>query len=400
MASDEEPQNPFEFLLRDLARAMSAQGVDVHRLRAEFAELALSAAEVLGPEHRAPIEELGRVASRYLPESRVAKVLGLEHELSVRALHPRDGYAELVAELGDYLALLEQAVAGSMTVSGNPAAQGDPFGFAAISQLAQQAGPMIVNAQLGSVLGHFALASLSRSELVLPRPARSDVTVFPLALEAMAREVDAPVAEVALWVILEDAARGPIVAAPVVADRLDVELRLFLLDLRADAEALGKRLTEGGGLARLANVEDLSSMDLAALFEAPESPARTANLRELTATAAFVVGVAGAALLELRPRLFGRATWIDELVDRREQAPAIAALASLFGMELPEINAHAERFAAQLVLRDDAAELVARALGDAEAFPTLEELGDVASWAARVALGEGRPGPNASDGNA
>lgn len=392
MASDEEPQNPFEFLLRDLARAMSAQGSDPSRVRDEFAQLALSGADALGATERAPFEELGPIASRYLPESALAvRVVG-EVEIGVRTLHPRDLYAELVGELREYLVLFERALGGTVVTEPQFTDAMDPEMGRLFATLAAQAGPMMVNAQLGSVLGHFAMASLSGTELVLPRSLHAGATVAPAAIGRVAAELGAPAAEVGLWVVLEDAVRGPLIASPNVADRLDVELRLFLLDLRADAEAMGRRLLERGGIAGLG---ELGGFGLEGLFEAEESPARQANLRELATTASFVLGVARAALEELRPRLFGRAGWIESLADRREQEPATLALANLFGMDLAAVEAASQRFAGQLLVREDRAELVGAALADPDAFPNADELADVERWADRLARGGSRQDPEA-----
>jgi len=387
MASDDEPRNPFEFLLSDLARAMSAQGMDPHRIRSEFAQLALSGAEGLDPGLRGPLEELGQIVTRYLPESELGGAIVPEADHAVRAVHPRDLYEELSADWADYISLFERALGGPVL---DPSTLGPGIDAATagmVAALAAQAGPMVVNAQLGSVLGHFAMAQLARTELVLPRPSRSDATLAPLAIGRAAAELRAPVAEVGLWLALEDLLRGALIACPVVADRLDVELRLYLLDLRADAEAIGRRLLERGGLGGL---EDLGGLAASGLFEADESPARAANLRELVTTHAFVVGVARAALEELRPRLFGRVSWIEQLADRREQEPAVVALANLFGLDLAEVNAAAERFAGQLLVREDRVRLVRAATESTEAFPSVDELADVGAWAARLEAGEPR----------
>ncbi len=389
MASDEEPVNPFEFLLNDLVRAMSAEGADPSRVRDQLARVALGATPSLSATERAPLEDLGLVVARYLPESSIAAQVVPDPSPLVRAQHPSDVYAELVSELGPYLELFEQSVGaafvpgGAVEASGTLVAQMLPL-------VSERLGPLVVNAQLGSLLGHYSSSCLIRCELVVPRAQRAGATLAAAAVRQVASELGVSVEELGLWLAFDDVLRGALLANPVVVDRLDVELRLFLLDLRADVDALSEHLRGRWSELGAERPGELFGLGVAEWLNRDESEAQRANRRELQTTAAFVVGVSLAALEQLRPRLFGHGAWIKGLTDLREHRSAVVALAELFGMDVAAITATAERFAVALSQRDDAPELVARALRDADAFPTHDELAAPDRWAERLEAQEPR----------
>ncbi|MGC8481467.1 MAG: zinc-dependent metalloprotease, partial [Acidimicrobiales bacterium] len=176
--SDDRPSgsNPFEFLMGDMIRAMGSQGQDPFAMLAQFAQVATSDAQAsanVDPARRIALENLYRVAVlqtdglNFLPPTFTAAAIPLE-------VHNPTSFAR--DTLNDWRSYLESLLQAMTPPTGGlfPAQHDGEAGlpnemFTMLSQFGSQLSPMLSGAQIGSLVGHFALDSMTGFEVVLPR---------------------------------------------------------------------------------------------------------------------------------------------------------------------------------------------------------------------------------------
>ncbi|MHB8189577.1 MAG: zinc-dependent metalloprotease [Ferrimicrobium sp.] len=395
MSEFEDPSgsNPFSFMLGDIIRALGSNQVDPTEIRRQFAQLALGGSGSDGIElhAREQVEMLAELAARHLASAPIVGPLVPAVPTKVSMLRPSEWIDVTFRALGPYLDLLADAFSGSVKgvteqsiATLSDAAPNDMLAFAA--QLSSSIGPMLSNAQIGSLIGHWALSAWSGYDLVIPRPS-DGVVLVPAALVRAASTLLIPEDELVLYWCARELAVSLIVALPLVADRLDTELRLYLLDVRADTSRMLESFTEGtmsdpGFLERFGS-------DPGMFLSADPSPAQQANLRELEVTLALIEVAVMLALGSSFGPLAGSGRWLDSMYVAREEDPARSTVASVFGMDLAQTRARAGRLVSELELLgaelDSIAGWVGRALMEPDAAPSPEEFGDPGRWITRLA---------------
>jgi len=384
VSESEEPRNPFQFMLDDLLRAIGSANLDPGAVRRQFMGVAFGVAEaneLPSVTDRGRIEGLFELATRQVASS---GLLPDHVARPFRIVSASELGEALLVGLAPYLDLLAQALSGQVeSGAANPAELQvtSELDLARLTaSLSATVGPMFANGQIGSVLGHYALAALSLLDLALPVRGAGEALIVGHNLMAAAESVHATLEEVALYWLMREQVMAWVLEQPVVADRLDTELRLYLLDLKADTTRMVQGLAEGV----MNDPNFLVHFDPTTVLESSSSPAQEANLADLAATMAVVGAVHELVMAQIVPRVFGGAPWLERLKERLDEEPARVMLASVFGLRPAEIRARAERFASG-ISTEHAEELIA-ALGEHERFPSAAEVDDPGLWLLRLQL--------------
>jgi uncharacterized protein (DUF2342 family) len=283
-----------------------------------------------------------------------------------------------------YLDLLASALSGSVPQAPQSGSMDISLGsendFASLAaSLSASLGPMFSNAQVGSLVGHYALSALGTHDLLLPLSGAGDLGVVVAGLGRVSAAIDVPLDEVALYWSMRELIVAQIMAQPVILDRFDTELRLYLLDLKADTTRMMESFAEGA----MSDPNFLTNFDPSAMLQQSTSPAQVANVAELQTTMAIVQTFVELAMNQIGPTVFGSVGWIESLNQYLDEDPARSVMASVFGVTLSEIRARAERFTLELGESPEDIEALTAALTEASLFPSPDELDDVALWRLR-----------------
>ncbi len=382
VADSDEPINPFQFMMDDIMKAIGSANIDPQGLRRQFMGLALgaeSANALPAMSERTRVESLFDLATRHLEAvGFLSSVPWTPRRLLVE--RPVDIAERCLEGLKPYLDLLASALAGSVPSGSMDLAVGAETDFASLAaSLSASLGPMFSNAQVGSLVGHYALSALGTQDLLLPLTPPGDLGVIVGNLERVATAIHVPLDEVALYWSMRELIVARVLAQPVILDRFDTELRLYLLDLKADTTRMMESFAEGA----MSDPNFLTNFDPTAMLEQSTSPAQVANVAELQTTMAVVQAFVELVMAQIGPSVFGSTTWIEGMNQYLDEDPARSVMASVFGVTLAEVRARAERFAGEVDgTEDDIAALVA-ALHDASLFPSPDELDDPNLWRLR-----------------
>lgn len=391
MADFSEAGGPFGFMFGDLMRALGSAHIDPSEIRRQFCMLALGdqGGQGIDLDHRERIEPLFDLAARQVQTSLVVSSLISPRVPNLSMVRPLEWAEVTFRDLSSYFDLLGQTLGGSMDVLGSLPELGDasdPSTGALMSQLASSLGPLLSNAQVGSLVGHWGLNAWSGYDLPLPRSSQ-DIMICPGTLIGAAEREGELADEIVLYWCAHELVTQALVRSPVLADRLDTEIRLYLLDVRSDTAKMLKSLTEGA-MNDPSILEKLGSDPQMFLATEP-SPAQEANLRELLVTLAVLDMATDLALDSDSGPLAGSQRWLSRVRDYRLEEPGRGAVAQVFGLNLASAEEAATRmiqdFASLGAERSDIADWVLRALTDGECMPHPEELSDVGSWIRRIA---------------
>ncbi len=382
MADSEEPINPFQFMMDDIMKAIGAANIDPQGLRRQFMGLALgndAANELPAMSERYRVESLFDLASRHLETvGFMSSLTGPSRRLIVE--RPVDIAERFLDGLKPYLDLLASALSGGAQSGSMDLALGSEADFASLAaSLSASLGPMFSNAQIGSLVGHYALSALGSQDLLLPLPSVGELGIVVANLQRVARAVNVPLDELALYWSMRELVVARVMAQPVILDRFDTELRLYLLDLKADTTRMMESFAEGA----MSDPNFLANFDPSAMLQQSTSPAQVENVAQLQTTMAIVESFVELAMAQIGPGVFGSMSWIDTVNQYLDEDPGRSVMASVFGVDLPEVRVRAERFARELAdSPDDVVALVA-ALSDPTGFPSPEELDNASLWRLR-----------------
>lgn len=386
VADSDEPINPFQFMMDDIMKAIGSANVDPQGLRRQFMGLALgsqAANELPAMAERTRVEALFDLATRHL------ETVGFISALSTSSGHlvverPVDIAERFLDGFRPYLDLLASALSGSAPPMSQPGAMdlatGSDNDFASLAaSLSATLGPMFSNAQVGSLVGHYALSALGTQDLLLPLSTHRELGVVVGNLQRVAEAINTPLDEVALYWCMRQLVVDRVMAQPVISDRFDTELRLYLLDLKADTTRMMESFAEGA----MSDPNFMTNFDPSAMLQQSTSPAQIANVAELQTTMAVVQALVELVMAEIGPMVFGSTNWIERMNQYLDEDPARSVMASVFGVTLSEVRARAERFAGEL--RDSPEDIAAlvSALADPSLFPSAGELDDVNLWRLR-----------------
>ncbi len=383
MSESESPFDPMRFMFSDLAKAMSSAQSDPAEVRRQFIELAISSdpqAQSVPLDARMAIEELYPLALRYARNIPFLEPIVPAIDPPLELLSVREFATRLMDRLSTYLDILITAISSQIIpVADAEQSPGDLTQL--FVNLSSQIGPMLGNAQIGSLIGHFALAALSGNDLVLPAPGDS-IAVIPAAVGSYAEKVGQNLEEVALYWLIREALLSFVIHTPVMMDRLDTQVRLHLLDMKADGAALVERFTK----TAMTDPSALANLDPQAFLSIEPSEAELANRSELEVTLAVAYTVRDLAMSQIRLGVFGSSPWIDALETMLAKEPAHQVLAGTFGFDVLQAMARSDQFASDVKNHDGALEKLVAALFDSEKFPKPDELAEPGLWLMRLQL--------------
>jgi putative hydrolase len=416
--------NPFEDLMRNLARLLTSQGPVNWEIARQMAQWAATGGEPernADPVARVRLEELLRVA-----ELHVAEATGLAVSsgglLTARAVTPREW---ALRTLEDWKPLLEK-LAGTITASwpgedrpeapgagpaGGGAAEpgGPPPGFGTagtggaaggggpggagfdpmaqlFGNLPQVLGPFLFGMQAGSMVGQLAYRALGQYDLPMPRPIRDELMLVPASIDAFALDWSLPADDARLWVCLRETTNNAVLGRPHVRNRLDELIAEYLGAFRPNPNALEERLsgfdpTDPSSLqAALGDPETL-------LGELQNDEQRRLQV-PLRALLAAVVGYVDHVMDAVGRRLIGAYGPLTEALRRRrlEETGGTRILGQLFGVTLDEAGYERGQAFVRGIVERAGEEGLARLWRSPRELPTPAELDAPGLWLARIDL--------------
>jgi putative hydrolase len=332
-------------------------------------------------EDRRGLEEAVRVA-----ELQVARFTGLELPGAVARVQPirrAEWVAANTEELRDVLepaaeraARAMEEVAGGMPIPEEAAMVG-------AGPMLAQLSPLLMGAQVGTVLGILGQRAMSRYDVAVPTAGTSELRFVVANMEAFERSWSLDPREFRTWVALHEVTHRFAFARPWIADRFRELLTDFLSTLTLDVEAMR------------AKIESLDAADPEALqglmdgeeglFGAVLDDEQRIKLGRLQAFMAAAEGYGDHVTQALGVELLPSHDRIREALRRHHDGlDADPMFERLLGVEMKR-----EHYVAGRTFCDHVAELtdeatLSRMWGDAESMPSLPEIQEPRLWLART----------------
>jgi coenzyme F420 biosynthesis associated uncharacterized protein len=327
-------------------------------------------------DHRS-FEEAVRVAELY-----VAAHTGLEPPHDVPVVKPVRRAEWITENLEGLRRLLEPAAAKLAEAVAKAQRAQLPEGAA---QVLEQLSPLLLGAQVGTVLGTLAQQVLGQYDIAVPRPGGAGTLLFVVPnIAAFEKDWSLDRTEFRTWVALHEATHRFEFARPWSLPHFRGLLEDFLATLELDLEGLTRRLealdpTDPEAMRELLGGEE-------ALFGAVLDPEQRLKLGRIQAFMAAAEGygdhvthAVGRALLATYPR-------IAEAMRRyRETEHADPVFERLLGIEMKREQYRAGRAFCDAVAELAGEAVLARMWDSPEALPSLPEIEEPRLWLARTA---------------
>lgn len=377
--------------MRDIFRALGSQDQDPTVLMRQFAQLATNADSEsnIDPGQRIQLEQLFSVAqlhvenSQYLPSNLASRRPTLR-------THTAQSWAEsTILQWEPYLSSLREAMAPPLMLgdlnpdSSSQAKEG--LDFAQLIQgMAKTIGPTLSAAQLGSVIGHLGLEVLGSYEIPIPRSDAATIDLVPSNLFRFASEWQIGFDQVCLWMSIRELAHLSLLRVEHIRDRLDTQIRLHLVDMKADMSDVMQRFSS----MEQFDPQTLQSMmiDPSNLLGTEMTEAQRLNYQDIGTTLAFLEAATSIATHEIGERVIGNTALLDEVLRRRrlELTETESMIGKLLGLEIAqEIYELALSFVQELRGRQ-ALNSVTYTYSSVDAFPERHELESPGLWLARL----------------
>lgn len=256
---------------------------------------------------------------------------------------------------------------------------------AGVAQLLGQLSPLLLGAQIGSVLGTLAQQVLGQYDIAVPRPEGSGTLLFVVPnVAAFERDWSLDATDFRTWIAIHEVTHRFEFARPWALPRFRELVDDFLSTLQLDVEALQERLATldpsnpGSMQEVLAGDEGLFGPVLD-----DEQRLKLGRIQSFMAAAEgygdHVMHALGARLLSSYPR-------IDEAMRRyREGERVDPVLERLLGIEVKREQYRLGRAFCDAVVEATDEATLARMWDSAEALPSLPELDEPRLWLARSA---------------
>ncbi|HEX5901711.1 MAG TPA: zinc-dependent metalloprotease [Actinomycetota bacterium] len=256
---------------------------------------------------------------------------------------------------------------------------------AGVAQLLGQLSPLLLGAQVGSVLGTLAQQVLGQYDIAVPRPEGSGTLLFVVPnVAAFERDWSLDATDFRTWIAIHEVTHRFEFARPWALPRFRELVDDFLSTLQLDVEALQERLATldpsnpGSMQEVLAGDEGLFGPVLD-----DEQRLKLGRIQSFMAAAEgygdHVMHALGARLLSSYPR-------IDEAMRRyREGERVDPVLERLLGIEVKREQYRLGRAFCDAVVEATDEATLARMWDSAEALPSLPELDEPRLWLARSA---------------
>lgn len=262
-----------------------------------------------------------------------------------------------------------------------PEGAGDQPGMA---QVLEQLSPLLLGAQVGSVLGTLARQVLGQYDIAMPRPAEGGALLFVAPnIAAFEKDWSLDRTEFRTWVAVHEVTHRLEFARPWILEHFRALLDDYTSTLRLDVQELQRRLET----IDPANPEGMQEMlgSGEGLFGAVLDDGQRLKLRRIQAFMSAAEGYADHVMHALGERLLASYARIEEAMRRyRETERVDPVLERLLGIEVKrEQYRHGREFCDRVVDLTDETTL-ARMWSDAESLPSLPELDEPRLWLARI----------------
>ncbi|MCI0633392.1 MAG: zinc-dependent metalloprotease [Actinobacteria bacterium] len=331
-------------------------------------------------DDRSGLEEAVRIA-----ELQVASFTGLEPPTDLPKVESVRRAAWVQANLEGLRAVLEPAAAkiGEAVRAAQSEAVPEQA-QAGVAQLLGQLSPLLLGAQVGSVLGALGQQVLGQYDIAVPRPEGTGALLFVVPnIAAFERDWSLDPMEFRTWVAIHEVTHRFEFARPWALQRFRGLLEDFTSTVRLDVEGLQRRLAS----VDPSNPEAMQEMFAGdeGFFGTELDDEQRLKLGRIQAFMASAEGYGDHVMHELGGRMLPSYARIEEAMRRyREGERTDPVLERLLGIEVKREQYRLGRaFCDAVVAATDEATL-ARMWDSAEALPSLPELDEPRLWLART----------------
>jgi coenzyme F420 biosynthesis associated uncharacterized protein len=257
-----------------------------------------------------------------------------------------------------------------------------PQGAEMMGMVMQRMAPLLLGAQVGSVLGYLAGRVLGQYDLAVPRAGGILLFVMP-NISAFERDWSLSPVEFRAWVALHEVTHRFEFARPWARPHFADLVRDLVEHAELDLAAFERQL-EG---LDLSNPEALSEAveGMGNLFGQSADPEQRLRVLRVQAFMAAAEGYGDHVAETLGRRMLTSYTMIEEALRRfREGRHGDRALERLLGLEMKDEQYERGRAFCDRVAEDAGEEVLARMWESAEALPSMPELEEPSLWLARM----------------
>ena len=284
-----------------------------------------------------------------------------------------DGLKAVIEPAASKLAEAVERAQGESAVTETP-------GFA--QQMLRQLSPLLLGAQVGSVLGYLAQHVLGQYDIALPRSATPTLLFVVPNIAAFERDWSLPPTEFRTWVALHEVTHRFEFARPWALGRFRSLLEDFLSTVELDITGLQNRLESLDMSDPQAMQEMLQGEE--GLFGAVLDQEQRLKLGRIQAFMASAEGYGDHVTHAIGRELLSSYSMIEEAMKRYVLGEADLVFERLLGIEMKR-----EQYRLGRAFCDTVAELsdeatLARMWDSAESLPSLPELAEPRLWLART----------------
>jgi putative hydrolase len=291
-----------------------------------------------------------------------------------------EGLRELVDPAAERIG---EAMSGAMPPGVPQGGDEQPFGIDPRALLGQLS-PLLLGAQVGSVLGSLAQQVLGQYDIAVPRPAPGSLYFVVPNIAAFERDWSLPPTDFRTWVAIHEVTHRFEFARPWTRSRFRELLDDFLATRELDLSAFRDRLATLDPSSPEAFQELVGSEE--GLFGTLLDDEQRLKLRRIQAFMAAAEGYGDHVTHAIGRTLLPSYARIEEAMRRyRESEHADPVFERLLGIEIKRDQYRLGRsFCDTVADRTDEATLT-RMWDDADALPSLPELGEPTLWLSRIA---------------
>jgi putative hydrolase len=374
-------------LLREIQRVLLSSSGPVNW---ELARQVGIAAAAFGAEDGSPTDaDRGAFeAAVRVAELRVADATGLEPPSALPSVRAVRRSEWVQATLQGLRPVLEPAVDGLARAVTRAQREALPESAAESTEgmtgLLSQLSPLLLGAQVGSVLGSLAQQVFGQYDVAIPRSEAADLVFVVPNVAAFERDWSLDPTEFRTWVALHEVTHRFELSRPWVVERFRAIVEDYSSTLRLDVEGLQRRL-ETLDPSNPESMRDLVASE-EGLFGPILDDEQRLKLGRIQAFVASVEGYGDHTMHAIGGSLLGSYARIDEAMRRyRETEQTDPVLDRILGIAVGrEHVAMGRAFCDRVVELSDEATL-ARMWSDADALPSLPELEEPRLWLARSA---------------
>jgi putative hydrolase len=252
-----------------------------------------------------------------------------------------------------------------------------------MTQVMNAIAPLLMGAQVGTVLGQLGQRVLGQFDLAVPRPSTALYFVIP-NIARFEQEWELPSMEFRAWVALHEVTHRFEFAQPWVGDHFLALVRDLVEHAEVDLAGLQRRL-EGMDFANPSAVPEALE-GVGNLFGEATSAEQRLRMARVQAFVAAAEGFGDHVVDSVGRTMLSSFVKIDEALRRyREGRPGDQALERLLGLEMTVEQYRVGReFCETVTERTDQATL-SRMWGSADSLPSMPELEEPTLWLSRMA---------------